>query len=129
MGDGPVLSVKLPLTARPHFIRFSRFTSLIPPTAPSHRSPLFSHRLRTLAWFLHNGSLSPCSPLFPLILLCVVFVRTKRQRRTHTTTTRWRRREENKGEANQCMWNELTAWRRETQQKGGTEPCTRLDPS
>ena len=32
MGDGPVLSVKLPLTARPHFIRFSRFTSLTIPT-------------------------------------------------------------------------------------------------
>ena len=25
MGDGPVFTVKLPLTARPHFIRFSRF--------------------------------------------------------------------------------------------------------
>ena len=53
MGDGPVLSVKLPLTARPHFIRFSRFTSLIPPTAPSHRSYVPSAHTVHLSHVVH----------------------------------------------------------------------------
>ena len=67
MGDGPVLSVKLPLTARPHFIRFSRFTSLIPPTAPSQEEEQWVHSVPLVR-----------VPLFSFsYLLCVAFVRTK----------------------------------------------------